>query len=177
MTRDTLLQTAEFNPAVKTYWLINWIIISALTLVGIPLLLISIPIAMMVCHHILRAMSAELYERKLVVRRGILFTVEKSIPLEKITDVAMMQGPLMRMLGLHRLTFETAGQSGNGALVSLVGIVEAAAFREAILRQKDQLQDGQSIKTEATGATSEMAELIQSVRNIEALLTEIVNRK
>ena len=61
-------------------------------------------------------MSARLLERKLVVKRGILFVVEKSIPLEKITDVALSQGPLMRLFGLYRLSFETAGQSAPGGI-------------------------------------------------------------
>ncbi|MEI8642252.1 PH domain-containing protein [Pseudoalteromonas sp. Hal099] len=48
---------------------------------------------------ILAAMSAQLLTQKLVVKRGILFKEEKSIPLEKITDVGLNQGPLMRFLG------------------------------------------------------------------------------
>ena len=43
----------------------------------------------------------------------------------------------MRLFGLYRLSFETAGQSGHGALVSLLGVVNASEFREAILTQKD----------------------------------------
>ncbi|MEL0614992.1 PH domain-containing protein, partial [Marinomonas arenicola] len=77
---------------------------------------------------ILAAMSAQLLTQKLVVKRGILFKEEKSIPLEKITDVGLSQGPLMRLFGLYRLSFETAGQSGHGALVSLLGVVNSLAF-------------------------------------------------
>ena len=39
----------------------------------------------------------------------------------------------MRAFGLEQLTVETAGQSGAGALVSLTGVVDARAFREAVL--------------------------------------------
>ena len=111
---ETVLRSASFSPKVKAYWLINLLIVSGLTIIGIPLLLISVPLMLFISSRMLKAMSAELTERKLVVKRGVFFKVEKSIPLEKITDVAMSQGPLMRAMGLYSLSFETAGQSGQG---------------------------------------------------------------
>ena len=128
-------------------------------------------------------MSARLLERKLVVKRGIIFVVEKSIPLEKITDVALSQGPIMRFFGLYRLSFETAGQSAEGALVSLIGINDAEKFREAILKQKDNLSAHQTsainkIETPISDmATSEIISLTQSVQNIEQMLKEIMANK
>lgn len=175
---DKTLLSASFNPAVKLYWLVSWILVSLLTLVGIPLLIVSIPLFLLFSGRMLNAMSAELTERKLVVKRGILFKVEKSIPLEKITDVAMSQGPLMRAFNLHRLSFETAGQSGAGALVSLIGIVDASVFRETILAQKDVISG--AIDTQSTtskDSSSDIEELTQSVKRIEALLEKLVTEK
>lgn len=125
-------------------------------------------------------MSATITERKLVVKRGIFNKEEKSIPLEKITDVAMIQGPLMRMFNLYRLSFETAGQSANGALVSLIGIDEAANFRETILTQKDKvlsgIQSNNSTNSPESGeANADMATLINSVKRIETLLEKLAN--
>lgn len=125
-------------------------------------------------------MSATITERKLVVKRGIFNKEEKSIPLEKITDVAMIQGPLMRMFNLYRLSFETAGQSANGALVSLIGIDEAANFRETILTQKDKVLSGiksnNSTNTNESGeVNADMATLINSVKRIETLLEKLAN--
>jgi len=77
--------------------------------------------------------SAELTERKLVVCRGLLTRTENTVPLDKITDMALIQRPLMRLFGLKKLKQETAGQSGNNALISLVGIVDADGFRAALL--------------------------------------------
>ncbi|MGQ8366756.1 PH domain-containing protein [Glaciecola sp. 1036] len=178
---ERILQQASFNPKVKTYWLINWIIISSITLFGIPLLIISIPLVLFFCSRSLKAMSATLLERKLVVKRGIFFKVEKSIPLEKITDVAMSQGPIMRIFDLYALSFETAGQSGPGALVSLTGINGAAEFREAILQQKDNMTISPKAKqySEASveDGTSDLAELKDSVKRIEAMLAEMLAAK
>lgn len=136
---EKIIINATFNPAVKIYWLINLLLLSTITVVGIPFLIISIPLFFLISSKILAAMSATVTERKLVVKRGVFQKEEKSIPLEKITDVAMVQGPLMRMFNLYRLSFETAGQSAQGALVSLIGINDADTFRETILAQKDKL--------------------------------------
>jgi putative membrane protein len=177
--KTTILASAAFDPKVKAYWMLTWVLISGVTLVFIPLIPVVILLVLFIGQRILNAMSAELMERKLVVRRGIWFKVEKSIPLEKITDVGMTQGPLMRLFDLQLLSFETAGQSGEGALVSMLGIVNAADFREKILEQKDSLQDAQTSNKEPINTTlqaNDIAELTSSVKRIEGLLTAILNK-
>jgi putative membrane protein len=123
-------------------------------------------------------MSAIVTERKIVVKRGVFNKEEKSIPLEKITDVAMVQGPLMRVFNLYRLSFETAGQSAQGALVSLIGINDADTFRETILAQKDKLLTSNTVAPEQnTDENSDMKELIESVKRIELLLKKVLESK
>lgn len=123
-------------------------------------------------------MSAIITERKLVVKRGIFNKEEKSIPLEKITDVALIQGPLMRMFDIYRLSFETAGQSSDGALVSLIGIDDAIRFRETILNQKDKVTTNKSAPMQQNVApTNDMALLLESTKRIERLLEQLVNKK
>jgi putative membrane protein len=175
--QEKVILKASFNPKVKTYWMLLSVIFSTIFIISIPLMPFALLITFLVSSAVLKAMSAELLERKLVVKRGVWFKIEKSIPLEKITDVGMMQGPLMRMFGLYRLDFETAGQSGPGALVSMIGINQAEEFRERILQQKDLLQ-GKAVATEsstekanADGVSDlQFAELLKSVQRIEALL-------
>mmetsp|Transcript_35286 Transcript_35286/g.111517 ORF Transcript_35286/g.111517 Transcript_35286/m.111517 type:complete len:180 (+) Transcript_35286:32-571(+) len=176
MEEKCLLQ-ASFNPKVKSYWVLSWVFVSALTIVGIAFIPIVAIIVWMISSKMLDAMSARLLKRKLVVKRGIVFVVEKSIPLEKITDVALIQGPIMRLFGLYQLSFETAGQSGTGALVSLVGINEADAFREAILEQKDKLSGDKPTVIEDAPSTGDLAGLTQSVQNIEKMLSVLIDEK
>lgn len=186
--QEKLIESASFNPKVKSYWVLNAVVICAITIVGIPVLPIVAIITWLISDRMIKAMSAQLFTRKLVVKRGIFFVVEKSIPLEKITDVALSQGPIMRFFGIHGLSFETAGQSGAGALVSLVGIKDAITFRETILAQKDALsgeplsaQRGQKTNSNHIGETdlnnAQLQELSQSVKNIEKLLQQLVNEK
>lgn len=175
---EKIIVNATFNPAVKTYWLISLLLVSTITVVGIPLLIISIPLFFLISSKILAAMSATVTERKLVVKRGVFHKEEKSIPLEKITDVAMVQGPLMRVFNLYRLSFETAGQSAQGALVSLIGINDADSFRETILEQKDKLLSGNSeMQEHKNHEQSDMKVLIESVKRIELLLEKALNEK
>ncbi|WP_334015509.1 PH domain-containing protein [Alteromonas sp. S167] len=175
---ERIILNATFNPAVKTYWLISLLLVSTISIVGIPFLIISIPIFFLISSKVLAAMSAIVTERKIVVKRGVFNKEEKSIPLEKITDVAMVQGPLMRVFNLYRLSFETAGQSAQGALVSLIGINDADTFRETILAQKDKLLTSTSVVPEQnTDESSDMKELIESVKRIELLLEKALESK
>ncbi|GMM69647.1 PH domain-containing protein [Alteromonas sp. MTD1] len=175
---EKIILNATFNPAVKTYWLISLLLVSTVSIVGIPFLIISIPIFFLISSKVLSAMSATVTERKIVVKRGVFNKEEKSIPLEKITDVAMVQGPLMRVFNLYRLSFETAGQSAQGALVSLIGINDADTFRETILAQKDKLLTSTSVVPEQnTDESSDMKELIESVKRIELLLEKALESK
>ena len=78
-------------------------------------------------------------------------------------------------MGLHKLTVETAGQSGAGALISLVGIVDAPGFRALILEQKERL-NSISPQPEALPITKDNAllgqlvEITASLKRIEGLL-------
>ena len=177
---ETSLLSASFAPKVKRYWLLLGIFTCMISMVGIPFIPIVALIIWLVAGRILAAMSATLLTRKLVVKRGVFFKEEKSIPLEKITDVALSQGPLMRQFGLYRLSFETAGQSGQGALVSLLGVIDAEKFREAILKQKDEMTQTSSAKPEHQPEDSQLEllrSLTYSVKNIEQMLVTLLDEK
>ncbi|MDC0325196.1 PH domain-containing protein [bacterium] len=164
-----LLKKAEFNKGVCSYWLLSGTIILTVTIIGIPLLLLWIPMGMFFTQRYLSRMECLLTEKALKVKKGMLVRVEKTIPLEKITDMGMVQGPIMRHYGLHTLTVETAGQSGTGALVALTGIQDATAFREAVLTQRDAVadKDFKSSSSESTSAVpnNEQLEVMKDIRD------------
>ncbi|NDV61235.1 PH domain-containing protein [Puniceicoccales bacterium CK1056] len=119
----------------------SFTIVLTVIVVGIPFLLLWIPLSLYFTKRYLDRMECILTERDLKVNKGLFVRVEKTIPLEKITDMGMVQGPLMRYFGIHRLSVETAGQSLEGSLVSLTGIVDVEDFREAVLNQRDRIRD------------------------------------
>ncbi|GEM_PF-900847 len=115
-------------------------------LIPLCLLIVTIPIAVIVAigyrlilTRIVASWSATLTPKNLLVKKGVFNKVEKTIPLEKITDLSSTEGPIMRFAGIKRLGIETAGQSGTagGSLVSLLGIVDSDDFRARVLSQRD----------------------------------------
>ena len=170
----TPILRAEIDEKVKQYWLVLSLLICFFGIVTILALPIIIPIVLFAINKYLNALSVELFERKLSVKKGVFVKVEKSVPLEKITDISMVQGPLMRAFGLYRLNFETAGQSGDGALVTVIGIIGAEQFRERVLEQKDAIA---GVQANAEQPKEQQDPLLTSVQNIEALLERLVKEK
>lgn len=144
MTESTILRQAEFDPKVKSYWIWQPVLVLCLLIVTIPIAIVYAIIASFLIDRYLENMSCTLTDRTLDIKKGILNKTESTIPLEKITDLQLFQGPIMRFFGLHGFKVETAGQSSptGGSLVNIVGIVGTKEFRKAVLDQRDQLASG-----------------------------------
>ena len=136
---EAVLREATFNPKVRTYWLLTGALILTMTIVGIPLLIFWFPIGNALTGRYMARLRCVLTEKNLHVARGVLVRQEKTVPLDKITDLAMSHGPIMRHLGLRGLSVETAGQSGPGSLIKLVGIEDTEEFRAAVLAQRERV--------------------------------------
>lgn len=134
-----VLWDAEFNPTVRTYWLLSGALILFATIIGIPLLILWFAIGNYLTGRYLSYMRCTLTTRSLQFSKGMFVRVEKTVPLDKITDIGLVHGPIMRYLGLRALSIETAGQSGPGALVRVTGIVDTEDFRQAVLSQRDKV--------------------------------------
>lgn len=178
MSAEQNILKAEFNPKVCNYWLLSGALVFIMTIVGIPLLILWFPLGFVFTKRYLDRMECVLTDKALKVRKGIFVRVEKTIPLEKITDMGMVQGPIMRSFGLHTLTVETAGQSGVGSLVSLTGIVNAPEFRETVLNQREQQASHKSQvsplqssnEQEFSDGNSLLKEIRDSLVRIESIL-------
>ena len=130
--------------------------------------------------------SAQLTDRALIVRKGVFTKIEKTIPLEKITDLSSTQGPVMRLFDLKQLGVETAGQSGaaGASLVTLLGIRGTDDFRTRVLAQRDAITSGAPVAPVAEGSSSaaaastggnELADIASTLRRIEATLDRIAD--
>ena len=136
-----VLWDAEFNPKVRTYWLLNGALVLLVTVIGIPLLPFWFLFGNYFTGRYLSHMRCTLTPKTLEVSRGMFIRTEKTVPLDKITDLGMVHGPIMRHFAIQALSVETAGQSSAGALVRLAGIVEVEKFRAAVLAQRDKVVD------------------------------------
>ncbi|WP_448671111.1 PH domain-containing protein [Pseudoxanthomonas mexicana] len=133
---------ATFNPLIRPYLvaMVAWYLL--LSIFGAPLILVWVlgPGQWWARHYFDR-LGCTLDDRTLQFRKGILFRVEKTIPLENIQDVTFIEGPILRLYHLSILRVETAGQSpGQAHSMQLVGIVDAHALRDEILARRERLR-------------------------------------
>jgi membrane protein YdbS with pleckstrin-like domain len=161
---DAELYRASFNPMVRRYMLMYvawWLLISV---IFSPLIVVWVlgPGQWWAAEYF-RKLKCELDDKVLSFRKGILFQVEKTIPLENIQDVTFIEGPLLRQFNLSLLRIETAGQSPNQAhTMQLVGIVDAHALRAEILRRRERLRVQPAASSDGDGR---QAKLLEDIRD------------
>ena len=133
-----VLLEAEFDQRLKTYLLLMSSFYLLISIVGIPILVVWLlgPGQYWAARHY-RSLRCALTEQSLVVERGVLFTVQKTIPLQRIQDLTVRGGPVLRAMGLEMMSVETAGQSNpqGGADARLIGVVDLRRFRQQVLEQ------------------------------------------
>jgi len=162
---------AEFNPLIRPYLVITIGFTLIMTVIGIPIALIwFLGAGQWWARHYFDRLDCTLDDKVLRFRKGILFQVEKTIPLENIQDVAFIEGPILRHFNLSNLKFETAGSShGEAANMVLTGIIDAHDFRNDIMARRD------ALKTKGASANVSAADAQLAVLNdIRAKLDELV---
>ncbi len=165
---ERVIWDAEFNDSVTTYWLINGILVCIISVVGIPFLPIWLIGGKFFTRKYLASHKCTLTDRSLKVSKGVLTKIEKTVPLDRITDVGILQGPIMRYFDIEALSVETAGQSAVGSLISLAGIKNGRKFRDAVLEQRDRVVGSfESPQVNATPSEkgSEMIGLLEEIRD------------
>jgi membrane protein YdbS with pleckstrin-like domain len=170
MSEPTALTVrAQFNPLIRLYLLLTIGLQLAASLIGLPLAVIWFCGAgQWWARHYFDRLSCELTPEHLRFRKGIIFTVEKTIPLENIQDVTFIEGPLLRHFHLPTLKLETAGQSvGQAHDMHLTGIIDAMAFRERILAGR---KAARAAAVEPTDERVLLAQVVARLDRIAALL-------
>ena len=120
-------------------------------------------------------LCCQLSDTSLEFKKGILFKVEKTIPLENIQDLTFNENPLSKYLGLNILKIETAGQSNpGGSDMKLIGILNSEDFKQKVLHQRELLKSGR-IPLNAV-SNSENNRIVNVLTEIKNILTEIKNR-
>jgi putative membrane protein len=176
MAEPKILWDAEFNGKVKDYYLWSTFLLLCILIVTIPIALIYLIVGNWILTKYLENLHCTLTERTLEIKKGILNKRESTVPLEKITDLQMFQGPIMRYFGLHGFRVETAGQtsgSAGGSLVNIIGIIDTPGFRKAVLDQRDLLSNGavqsppvpQAIASSSDQGSEKLAEAVVDIRD------------
>jgi hypothetical protein len=71
------------------------------------------------------------------VDEGVFFLKRKAIPLDRVTDVVLAQGPLMRWCGIWSLQVQTAGTGQAVAEATLYGVADPEETRDHLLAARD----------------------------------------
>ncbi len=73
---------------------------------------------------------------ELVVQEGVLFRRVRTVPVERIQNIDMVQGVLHRMLNLAEVRVETASGTKPEAVLKVLSLEEMERLREGVLRHK-----------------------------------------
>jgi putative membrane protein len=146
-----------------------------MTVVLIPLAIVWIcGVGQWWARHYFDKLECDLGTTALRFRKGILFQVEKTIPLENIQDITFIEGPLLKHFHLSILKFETAGQSaGQAHNMQLIGVIDAHDLRTQILSRRQALKNGRPPQMSTAPTSSE--DTVVVLRSILERLDEIAN--
>ena len=176
MRKENIIASAEFDARLPTYFLLQVLFALLVSFVGIPLIPVWAIIGLGVHKKQYDSLGCDLTERSLNIRRGFLFKVQKNIPLDKITDLAVNEGPVLRYFGLCSLKIETAGggQGDSMGQAALPGVVAALEFRDKVLDQRDLVTGGAPAPAAAAAPNDDavMIDIRDTLRRIEKSLAD-----
>jgi len=172
------IQIADFNPKIKTYIIYTVAFFLTISIVGIPLLIIwLLGFGKYISRRYYESLKCELSSHHLEFRKGAIFKVEKTIPLENIQDLTFIENPFLRYFDLRVLKIETAGQSNpaEGSDMKLIGIINSTDFKQKILHQRELLKTvSVSNNVEPEQSTGETNKILLEIRDI---LNDIRNKE
>ena len=122
------------------------------------------------------SMWYELHDDEMRWKRGVIFRRTGIVPYNRITNIDIRQGPVMRALHISTLSIQTAGYSGKAqSEIRIEAIVEAEELRELIrtMVRVSSGGDGTGSGPAAPRLAKEQADLkqvLEEMRAIRALL-------
>lgn len=119
----------------------------------------------------------ELDDRYVMKASGVLWKQRRSIPLEKITNIDVRQGPFERLFGYGKIWIFTPSTGSMIPEAKLVGVPRAHEVKQTIIERSEATKQPQPIAPsrgpgEGTGEiASLLREIRDSLRKIESSLS------
>jgi len=137
----------ERKPVQRYFY---WVQIFMIVLVGIWFCGAGLPLAILHAFTLgpwlSRRQSAALHYRldgtALRVDQGVFFLKRKTIPLDRVTDVVLAQGPLLKLCGIWELRVQTAGTGQSVPEATLYGVTDPEAVRDVLMTARDEAVSG-----------------------------------
>ena len=76
--------------------------------------------------------SYRITPQQIVIQKGVLRRQNRSIPIERIQNIQIQQNLVARLIGLAKVTIETAGSSATEGALEYVGLSDAHEIRQAV---------------------------------------------
>ncbi|HMC01461.1 MAG TPA: PH domain-containing protein [Flavobacteriaceae bacterium] len=175
MSHKNIIKQADFNPRIKNYILLVVAFFLLISVIGIPILIFwFLGLGQYFSKRYYEHLQCKLTENHLEFKKGVLFKVEKTIPLENIQDLTFIENPLLKYFDLRVLKIETAGHSNpRGSDMKLIGIVDALNFKAEVLDQREKIKSGNNSTTTSETTNTQTNKLLEEIRD---LLTDIKNK-
>ena len=159
--------SVEFDPKVKVYWWLGAMLVQLSTVIGILVIPVWLIAGLFVHQKQFEGLSCSLTDRSLNIRTGWLFKKQQNIPLDKLTDVSIHEGPILNAFGVVRMHFETAGS----APFILTGVKGGPQFRDLILKQRDNLSSQPQMAMQHSQSDDVLIEIRDLLKEIKANLS------
>lgn len=176
-TKSQIIKQADFNERIQKY--IFWIVMfyMFISLAGIPLIFLWVAgLGQYISRKYYERLECSLTETHLEFKKGVMFRVEKTIPLENIQDLTFLDNPFLRWFDLRILKIETAGSSNpQGSDMKLIGIIDTPSFKEMVLEQRSIIRNKNLSETTGT-SLAQSDEHIALLKEIRDLLKEILEK-
>jgi putative membrane protein len=156
--------SVEFDPKVKVYWWLGAMLVQASTVIGLFVVPFWLILGLPVHQKQFEGLSCSLTDRSLNIRTGWLFKKQQNIPLDKLTDVSIHEGPILNAFGVVRMHFETAGS----APFILTGVKGGPEFRDLVLKQRDSLSSQPAMTVQNSQADDVLIEIRDLLKDIRA---------
>ena len=162
------IMAVEFDRKIIVYWWIMANLGLLVTVVGIIAMIVWIPFGWIVHKKQFEHMSGALTDRSINMRMGWLFKKQQNIPLDKLTDVSIHEGPILNAFGVVRMQFETAG----AAPFILTGVKNSDQFRDLVLQQRDSLVSTPQQSAPSDDSNDVLVEIRDILQQINANLSD-----
>ena len=139
---EVILKKASFNPKVKTYIFLVVLFYLCISIIGLAIVPVWIfGFGQWLSNKFFHTLNCQLSSKNLKFAKGLIFHIEKTIPLENIQDLSFYGGPVLRFFGLTLIRIETAGGGGHhdSNRMSMLGIEDAETFKQEILQQREKV--------------------------------------
>lgn len=156
-------------------WMFVDSIFTILIVIGLAVLGVCVVFACIWAPLYYKSVVYHLNDTEMTWKRGVFFRKTGIVPYNRITNVDIVQGPVMRLFGISHLKIETAGggASKSSAEIQLEGISDPEPLRQLIMDfVRGQKPAAAATGTEYKSRNADLQALLEEVAAIRRLLEE-----